>query len=63
MASPGYKVFIVNVQTVGAHAGYGWGKTLEEAQKDALEQARKTDPAAYLSPGGYQVYFAGGINS
>ena len=58
----GYKVELVNYQTLGAMAGYGYGKTLEEAQQDALRRAREFDPNAKLSPGGYQVWFAGGVN-
>lgn len=57
-----FKVHLVNVQTLGAACGYGEGKTLAEAQQDALRRARERDPGAYLSPGGHQVYFAGGIN-
>lgn len=58
----GYKVELVNYQTIGAMCGYGWGKTLKEAQEDALRQARQRDPNAKLSEGGYQVWFAGGVN-
>lgn len=57
-----FKVVLVNVQTIGARCGYGEGHTLEAAQNDALQQARRRDPHAYLSNGGYEVYFAGGIN-
>jgi hypothetical protein len=57
-----FRVCLVNTQTLHARCGYGEGKTLEEAQQDALAQARQRDPKAYLSPGGYEVYFAGGIN-
>lgn len=48
-----FKVELVNVQTIGARCGYGEGKTLEEAQQDALRRARERDPQAYLSEGGY----------
>lgn len=58
----GYKVYLVNLQTLGSRAGHGWGKTLEQAQHDALEQARERDPNARLSPSGREVWFSGGIN-
>lgn len=57
-----YRVELINVQTVGACCGYGYGDTLEEAQEDALRRARESDPNAYLSENGYSVRFAGGIN-
>lgn len=57
-----FRVELVNCQTVGAMCGYGEGKTLAEAQEDALRQAKKRDPNAKLSEGGHQVWFAGGIN-
>ena len=57
-----FRVELVNYQTIGARCGYGEGKTLQAAQEDALRKARERDPNAKLSDGGYQVYFAGGIN-
>lgn len=57
-----YRVQLVNCQTIGARCGYGEGKTLEEAQEDALRRARERDPNARLSECGYQVWFAGGVN-
>ena len=57
-----YRVELVNYQTMGARCGYGEGRSLEEAQLDALRRARQSDPDARLSGGGYQVWFAGGVN-
>lgn len=57
-----FRVELVNVQTIGARCGYGEGRTLEAAQEDALRKARERDPNAKLSEGGYQVWFAGGVN-
>ena len=57
-----FKVELVNYQTLHAMCGYGEGRTLEEAQQDALRLARQRDPDAYLSDGGRQVWFAGGVN-
>lgn len=57
-----YKVVLINLQTLGASCGYGEGKTLQEAQENALKLAKERDPKAYLSDSGYQVYFCGGIN-
>jgi len=57
-----FKVELVNSQTLGARCGYGWGRTLAEAQADAMRQARERDPKAMLSASGYQVWFAGGVN-
>lgn len=57
-----FRVELVNCQTVGARCGYGEGKTLAEAQESALRQAKERDPNAALSEGGYQVWFAGGVN-
>lgn len=61
-ASNSYRVELVNMQTIGAHCGYGEGKTLIDAQNDALQKARERDPDAHLSDSGYRVFFAGGIN-
>ena len=57
-----FRVELVNVQTIGARCGYGEGQTLESAQADALRKAREQDKDARLSAGGYQVFFAGGVN-
>jgi len=57
-----YKVRLVNLQTIGAMAGYGTGKTLEQAQEAALRLARESDPNAKLAPSGLEVWFAGGVN-
>lgn len=54
------KVYLVNVQTVGAYCGYGEGRTREEAIAAALRLARQTDPNAYYHFG--SVCFSGGIN-
>lgn len=62
MAKNLFRVELVNVQTVGASCGYGVGKTFEEAQQDALRQAKERDPQAYLGNGGYRVFFSGGVN-
>ena len=62
MSRPYFKVELVNTQTLGARCGYGEGRTLEEAQADALRKARQDDPDARLSQSGYQVLFAGGVN-
>lgn len=57
-----YRVQLVNYQTIGALCGYGEGKSLKDAQEDALRRARERDPDAKLSECGYQVWFAGGVN-
>lgn len=61
-ATKWFRVELVNVETLHARCGYGEGKTLEAAQEDALRRARERDPKAYLSAGGYHVYFRGGVN-
>ena len=55
-----YKVYLVNVQTLGTMCGYGTGKTHEAAKEAALAKARATDPNAYFANG--SVLFAGGVN-
>lgn len=55
-----FRVRLVNVQTIGASAGYGEGRTHEEAKEHALRIARETDPHAYYEGG--VVCFAGGVN-
>ena len=57
-----FRVELVNVQTIMARCGYGEGKTLVEAQEDAIRKAREIDPDAYLSDCGDEVRFAGGIH-
>jgi hypothetical protein len=56
------RVELVNTQTIGALCGYGEGRTLKEAQANALRKARERDPNARLTSCGYQVWFAGGVN-
>jgi len=57
-----YRVALVNSQTIGARCGHGYGKTLAEAQQNALQLAREIDPNARLSSCGTQVWFAGGVH-
>lgn len=57
-----YKVFLVNIQTLEAHSGYGEGQTLEEAQAAALRLAREYDPQAQLAANGRHVWYRGGVN-
>jgi hypothetical protein len=56
------KVYLCNVQTLGAMCGYGTGRTKEEAVADALRQARERDPRAFYDQATNQVKFAGGVN-
>jgi len=58
-----YRVYLVNVQTVLARYGYGEGKTLEEAQRNAMQRVRDLGFSPMLSDCGHEVRFAGGINS
>lgn len=60
---PLFRVELINYQTLHAQCGCGVGKTLEAAQRDALERARRIDHNAKLSANGHQVWFAGGVNS
>jgi hypothetical protein len=62
MCKTAFRVPLINTQTIGAQCGWGEGRTLEQAQSDALRKARETDPAAQLSATGWQVHFAGGVN-
>lgn len=55
-----FKVYLVNVQTLGAMCGYGTGRTHEEAMENALKKAREADPGAWYEGG--QVLFRGGVN-
>jgi hypothetical protein len=59
-----YRVEIINVQTIGARCGVGCGKTLAEAQRDAMEQAnaRYSGCNPRLSESGWEVYVDGGVN-
>lgn len=58
-----YRVTLVNRQTLGAACGWGEGRTLAEAQRDAIRIANQRQNAMpQISPGGYQCYFNGGIN-
>ena len=57
-----YRVSLINSQTIGAMAGYGEGKTHEEAKADALQRARRMDPNAYYDRQSGAVVFAGGVN-
>jgi hypothetical protein len=59
-----YRVEIINVQTIGARCGVGRGKTLAEAQRDAMEQAnaRYSGCNPRLSESGWEVYVDGGVN-
>ena len=56
------RIYLVNVQTLGAYCGYGQGETREEAIEDALRIARQYDPDAYYNAQAGCVCFAGGIN-
>lgn len=51
------RVTLINLKSLGTNCGWGEGRTLIEAQNDALEKARKIDPQASLGPGGYQCFF------
>lgn len=56
-----FKVYLTNLQTLGAMCGYGTGRSHEDAVKDALRIARERDPKAYYDGG--TVCFNGGVNS
>jgi len=60
MSKQTHKVELVNVQTIGAQCGYGYGRTREAAIEDALRKAREMDPNARYEGG--VVWFRGGIN-
>jgi hypothetical protein len=55
-----HRVYLLNVQTIGAQCGYGEGTTKAEAIAAALEIARKRDPEAVYDAG--HVLFCGGVN-
>jgi hypothetical protein len=59
-----FTVPIVNLQTLGAHCGTGRGKSLAEAQQDALRQAaiHYSGCNPRLSDSGYEVFVDVGIN-
>lgn len=57
-----YRVPLCNVQTLGASAGYGFGKTKEEAIVNAIAEAQKTDKNARYNPQTNTVDFRGGAN-
>jgi hypothetical protein len=57
-----FRVELVNVQTIMARCGYGEGRTLAQAQQDAMRKAQEQGQDAQLSDCGYEVRFAGGIN-
>ena len=57
-----YRVPLCNVQTLGASAGFGFGRTKEEAIANAIALANETDPEARYNPSTGTVDFAGGIN-
>jgi hypothetical protein len=59
-----YAVEIINLQTVGARCGVGRGKTLAEAQQDAMRQASTHYAGCNprLSESGWSVYVDGGVN-
>ena len=58
-----YRVELVNRQTIGARCGYGEGRTLAEAQQNAIDIANRTQNAnPALTESGYQVWFNGGVN-
>ena len=50
-----YRIYLVNLRSLGTSCGYGEGPTRQEAIDNALEKARERDPEAYYSQG--QVYF------
>lgn len=52
-----YRVPLINVNVIGQRCGYGEGPTLEAAQRDALQQARKIDRDAKLSEDGLSCLF------
>ena len=60
MTTKWFKVYLVNLQTIGGMSGYGEGRTREAAIEDALRKARETDKDAWYANG--QVYFRGGMN-
>ena len=55
-----FKVYLLNMQTLGAMCGYGEGRTMEAAIECDLLKARQRDPSAYYD--GQHVCFSGGIN-
>lgn len=56
------RVYLVNVQTIGAMSGYGQGNTKAKAIEDALNRARRIDSDAKYDPATGTVRFAGGVN-
>jgi hypothetical protein len=54
---PLIRVQLLNLNSLGTAAGWGEGKTLADAQSDALRKARSMDPDATLSDSGWQVLF------
>ena len=54
------KIPLINGRTLNSQAGYGLGRTKQEAIENALIKARKRDPHAFYREG--QVWFDGGIN-
>lgn len=53
-----YRVRLTNLNSVGTRCGFADGKTLEEAQRKAMELARQQNrPDPVLSPSGYEVLF------
>lgn len=58
-----FRVELVNRQTLGARCGYGEGRTLQEAQQNAIAIANQTPNAhPILTSSGYQCWFSGGVN-
>ena len=56
------KVYLTNLQTLGAMCGYGIGRTREDAIASALRIARERDANAYYDAQSGSVCFGGGIN-
>ena len=59
------RVRLVNVDTIGASAGYGEGRTLEEAQDDGLARAERATVIGAPQPWfetDREICFHGGIN-
>lgn len=56
------RVYLCNVQTIGARCGYGEGRTHDEAIANALQLARRRDADAYYDKQSGTVCFAGGVN-
>ena len=52
-----YRIYLVNLRSLGTSCGYGEGPTRQEAINNALEKARERDPNAVYDESSNQVLF------